>query len=270
MRARRARQPLQDAARSPARRGGRPRAAPRRRAPARSTRSGRPVRRTAAAGRGARSRPPARWRASGPARRAGALELARVPTPSKGARGTRRHQQQLGADREPHARARRAGSLTVSTERASCDAPRCQSATAHRQPASLRRPNRHPAIAHAVDGVDAVERRIDRLELAADALDVRGDRAVVDHRCSPRASARRGPSRGPGWRASACTIQNSVSVRSTGLVAPARGHALDVERQRAAHERRPRLDGGRGDRSARRNSAAMRAARCGRLTSLVR
>ncbi len=74
-----------------------------------------------------------------------------------------------------------------------------------------------PAIAHAVDRRDPVERRIDRLELAADALDVRRDRAVVDDDARRRASARRDPSRGPGWRASECTIQNSVSVRSTRL-----------------------------------------------------
>ena len=44
---------------------------------------------------------------------------------------------------------------------------------------------------------------------------MRGDRAVVDDDAARRASDRRDPSRGPGKRASACTIQNSVSVRST-------------------------------------------------------
>src|SRR4051812_1010895 len=37
-----------------------------------------------------------------------------------------------------------------------------------------------PAIAHAVDGFDRVEFRIDGRDLLADALDVRSDRAFVD------------------------------------------------------------------------------------------
>src|SRR5262245_5590037 len=38
-----------------------------------------------------------------------------------------------------------------------------------------------PAIAHAVDALDAVEAGVERRELPADALDVRGDGAVVHH-----------------------------------------------------------------------------------------
>src|SRR6185295_888711 len=38
-----------------------------------------------------------------------------------------------------------------------------------------------PAVAHAVDALDAVEAGVERHELLADALDVRGDRAVVHH-----------------------------------------------------------------------------------------
>src|SRR6187551_2001683 len=37
-----------------------------------------------------------------------------------------------------------------------------------------------PAIAHSVHGFDAVEARIDRLKLAADAFDMGGDRVVVE------------------------------------------------------------------------------------------
>src|SRR5690606_7745547 len=37
-----------------------------------------------------------------------------------------------------------------------------------------------PSIAHAVGRLDGVERRVDRGELAPDALDVGGNRAVVD------------------------------------------------------------------------------------------
>src|SRR5262245_30056990 len=39
----------------------------------------------------------------------------------------------------------------------------------------------HPSIAHAVDGLHGVEARIERLELAAQALDMRGDGVVVEH-----------------------------------------------------------------------------------------
>src|SRR5690606_33538196 len=38
-----------------------------------------------------------------------------------------------------------------------------------------------PPVAHAVHGLDVVEVRVDGLELAADALDVRGDGVVVQH-----------------------------------------------------------------------------------------
>ena len=72
----------------------------------------------------------------------------------------------------------------------------------------------------------------------------------------------------PGKRASACTIQNSVSVSSTG--AP-RQCAV---RRFTSSTRSPRVStssvaAGELARSVRRNSAAMRADRCGRLTSLV-
>src|SRR4051812_9968842 len=39
----------------------------------------------------------------------------------------------------------------------------------------------HPAVAHAVHGVHGIELLVDDLEFAADALDVRGDRVVVEH-----------------------------------------------------------------------------------------
>ncbi len=47
-------------------------------------------------------------------------------------------------------------------------------------------PQRHarlldPAIPHAIDGLDAVELRLEHLELPPDALDVRGDGVVVEH-----------------------------------------------------------------------------------------
>src|SRR5579872_2845258 len=49
-----------------------------------------------------------------------------------------------------------------------------------RKPGPRRSAAAMPAIAHAVDAFDRIERGIERRELAADALDVRGDGAVVD------------------------------------------------------------------------------------------
>jgi len=73
----------------------------------------------------------------------------------------------------------------------------------------------------------------------------------------------------PGWRASECTIQNSVSVSSTR---PPFQAALKRFRSSSRSPRTMRSSTGLASASAstRRNSAPMRAIRCGRLTPFVR
>ena len=73
----------------------------------------------------------------------------------------------------------------------------------------------------------------------------------------------------PGCRASACTIQNSVSVRSTRWPFQSAVRRLTSTRS-GPRSRMSSVEGGAASSSLRRNSAAMRAARCGRLASFVR
>jgi hypothetical protein len=102
--------------------------------------------------------------------------------------------------------------------------------------------------------------------LRLDALHVRRDRAVVDDDAGVT-HQRVAILDVTGKRASECTIQNSVSVRSTlgaFQFAVRRGTSSAAAHARGSSPR------GAAESSLRRNSAAMRAARCGRLASLVR
>ena len=107
---------------------------------------------------------------------------------------------------------------------------------------------------------------------AANFLRMRFTCEVIVPSSTTRFASRMRPSRSftwPGNFASVCTIQNSVSVSPTGL------SFHDAVKRFASSLSSPRSSTSSaafGSRSASilRNSAEMRASRCGRLTSLVR
>src|SRR6185436_16737831 len=97
-----------------------------------------------------------------------------------------------------------------------------------------------PAIAHAVDALDPVEARVERSELPANALDVRGDRAVVHHhaRLAHQLLAVLDVAGMPGERVDDPELrEREVDARAP----PAGRHALQVDPQRAALDRVLRL-----------------------------
>src|SRR5215831_893633 len=90
-----------------------------------------------------------------------------------------------------------------------------------------------PAVAHAVDALDAVEPGVERRELPADALDVRGDRAVV-HDHARLAHQLLAVLDVPGVAGERVHDPELRQRQVHALAAPARLHALQVDHERPA------------------------------------
>jgi hypothetical protein len=110
--------------------------------------------------------------------------------------------------------------------------------------------------------------RLSTFELAPDALDVRGDGAVIDDQAG-RFHQLIATLDMTGVAGQAWTIQNSVTVRATGRSSQRTEHRFGIQRELAlTNQLRCRL--GRAAASTRRNKATMRASSWAVEMSLVR